>query len=98
MKALVVSILLYSSTLWANSFEVEAVHLINGNRVSILDDAQEFSTEEVRAVEIVNENQEHILVTPRLFNKLMNGGDMGGGSPMSVRAAVRIGGDGSGGG
>lgn len=98
MKALVVSILLYSSTLWANSFEVEAVHLINGSRISVLDESQEFSTEEVRAVEIVNENQEHILVTPRLFNKLMNGGDMGGGSPMRVRGAVRVGGDGSGGG
>lgn len=98
MKALVVSILLYSNTLWANSFEVEAIHLINGNRISVLDESQEFSTEEVRAVEIVNENQEHILVTPRLFNKLIKGGDAGGGFPMSVKGAVRIGGDGSGGG
>lgn len=98
MKALVVSILLYSSTLWANSFEVEAVHLINGNRISVIDESQDYSAEEVRAIEIVNENQEHILVTPRLFNKLMNGGDMGGGSPMRVRAATRVGGDGSGGG
>jgi hypothetical protein len=98
MKALVVSILLYSCTLWANSFEVEAIHLVNGNRISIVNESQEFLTEEVRAVEIVNENQEHILVTPRLFNKLINGGDAGGGFPMSVRGAVRIGGDGSGGG
>ena len=98
MKVLIVSILLYSNTLWANSFEVEALHLINGNVISVLDETQEFSNDEVHAIEIINENQEHILVTPRLFNRLLNGGDMGGGSPMGIRAAVRVGGDGSGGG
>lgn len=98
MKALVVSIFLYSNTLWANSFEVEAIHLINGNRISVSNESQDFSAEEVRAVEIVNESKEHILVTPRLFIKLISGGDGGGGAPMSVMGAVRVGGDGSGGG
>jgi hypothetical protein len=97
MKALVISILLYSNTLLANSFEVTAVHLFNGNIISVQNEVQDFSAEEVRAVEIRNENQEHFLVTPKLFDKLINGGDMGGGSPMSIRAA-RVGGDGSGGG
>lgn len=92
MKAILVSILLYSNTLWANSFEVSAVHLANGNIVSTLDEDQEFSTEEVSALEIVDENQKYILVTPSLFKKLINDG-----SSISIRA-VRMGGDGSGGG
>lgn len=92
MKALLVSILLYSSTLLANSFEVKAVLLANGDKISVNDETQELSTEEIRAFEIIDENQEYILVTPRLLHKLINDG-----SAISVKS-IRFGGDGSGGG
>ena len=111
MRTLLVFILLYSNTLFASSFEVEAVHLKNGDVVSAQDES--YSVEEVRAVEIVDENKSYYLVSLELFEKLINGGDAGGGSPMafggdmgggspmmkmSIRAATRVGGDGSGGG
>ena len=89
MKALVISILLYSNTLMANSFEVEAVHLINGDVVSSEDNS--YSAEEIRAIEIKDESQSSYLVTPKTFDKLF-------GTRLSTKAAVRIGGDGSGGG
>lgn len=89
MKALVVSILLYSSTLWANSFEIEAVHLINGDVVSSEDNT--YSAEEIRAIEIKDESQSSYLVTPATFDKIF-------GTRLRTRGAVRVGGDGSGGG
>lgn len=89
MKALVVSIFLYSSTLWANSFEVEAVHLKNGEIVTSEDDS--YLSEEIHAIEIKDDNQSRYLVTPKTFDKLF-------GTRLNVRGAVRVGGDGSGGG
>ena len=89
MKALVISILLYSSTLMANSFEVQAVHLLNGKVVSSEDNS--YSLDEIRAIEIKDENQSRFLVTPKTFDKFF-------GTHLSTKAAVRVGGDGSGGG
>lgn len=109
MRTLLLFTLLYTNTLFANSFEVEAIHLKNGEVVSVQDESYS-SLDEVRAIEIVNENNTHSLVSPRIFKMLLNGGndpvdriggDGSGGSPMmkmSTRGAVRIGGDGSGGG
>ena len=109
MRTLLLFTLLYTNTLFANSFEVEAVHLKNGEIVSVQDESYS-SLDEVRAIEIVNENNTRSLVSPRIFNMLLNGGndpvdkiggDGSGGSPMmkmSTRGAVRVGGDGSGGG
>lgn len=112
MRTLLLFTLLYSNTLLANSFEVEAIHLKNGEVVSVLDESYS-SLDEVRAIEIVDERNTHSLISPRIFKMLLNGGDAGGGAPMnfggdgsggspmmrmSVRGAVRVGGDGSGGG
>lgn len=87
MKALVISILLYSNTLMANSFEVEAVHLLNGNVVSSEDNS--YSADEIRAIEIKDENQSSYLVTPKIFDKLFG---------TRLRTTAAVGGDGSGGG
>lgn len=101
MRTLLLFTLLYSNTLLANSFEVEAVHLKNGEVVSVQDESYS-SLDEVRAIEIVDDNNTRTLVSPRIFEMLIrSGGDMGGGSSMSkmsTRAASRVSGDGSGGG
>lgn len=101
MRTLLLLTLLYSNTLLANSFEVEAIHLKNGDIVSAQDESYS-SLDEVRAIEIVDESNTHSLISPRIFKMLIKGGeDAGGGSPMmrmSTKAAVRVGGDGSGGG
>lgn len=99
MRTLLLLTLLYTNTLFANSFEVEAVHLKNGDVVSAQDES--FSFEDVRAVEIIDGSNSLIIVSPKVFERLLNGGDAGGGSPIiriNTKAAVRVGGDGSGGG
>lgn len=113
MRTLLLLTLLYTNTLLANSFEVKAIHLKNGDVVSAQDESYS-SLDEVRAIEIVDETNTHSLISPRIFKILIKGGgDAGGGAPMnfggdgsggspmmrmSTKAAVRIGGDGSGGG
>ena len=66
MRTLLLFTLLYSNTLLANSFEVEAVHLKNGEVVSVQDESYS-SLDEVRAIEIVDERNAHSLISPRIF-------------------------------
>ena len=89
MKILIVTILLYSSALLADSFNVEAIHLKNGTIVTADDDS--YVSEEIHAIEIKDVNQSLYLVTPKTFDKIF-------GTNLDSREAVRIGGDGSGGG
>lgn len=98
MRTLLLLTLLYSNTLFANSFEVEAVHLKNGEVVSVQDESYS-SLDEVRAIEIVDESNTHSLISPRIFKMLLKGGgDAGGGAPMNFGGSGndpddRIGGD-----
>ena len=113
MRTLLLFTILYSNTLLANSFEVEAIHLKNGEIVSVQDESYS-SLDEVRAIEIVDQRNTHTLVSPSIFKMLLNGGDAGGGAPMNFGGGgndpddrvggdmgggspMRIGGDGSGG-
>lgn len=97
MKVFLILILLFSTSLLANTFEVEALHLKNGDVVTV--DDSSISTDQIKAVQLIDENQVHYLVTPKQLNHLLrNGGDGGGGAPMSLMSISRGGGDGSGGG
>ena len=101
MRTLLLFTLLYSNTLLANSFEVEAVHLKNGEVVSVQDESYT-SLDEVKAIEVVNENNVRTLISPRTFQlHFRSVGEGSGGSPMmemSTKGVSRTGGDGSGGG